>query len=77
MASIVERNDSPIYNTMFKAKIGVYKLDAADRERGLAGALFEVRDASGRLFDTITTGAKGYSTPHSLKQAAPQTIAAS
>ena len=56
----VQHYDSPIYNTMFKAKIGVYKLDAADRERGLAGALFEVRDASGRLFDTITTDTKGY-----------------
>ncbi len=57
MASIVERNNSPIYNTMFKAKIGVYKLDAAG---GLAGALFEVRDASGKLFDTITTNEDGY-----------------
>lgn len=56
----VQHYDSPIYNTMFKAKIGVYKLDAADRERGLAGALFEVRDASGRLFDTITTNEDGY-----------------
>ena len=52
-------------------------LDAEDTKSGLAGAVFEVRDTSGRLFDTITTGAKGYSTPHSLKQAAPQTIAAS
>ena len=53
-------------------------LDAEDTKSGLAGAVFEVRDISGRLFDTITTGAKGYSTPpNSLKQAAPQTIAAS
>ena len=56
----VQHYDSPIYNTMFKAKIGVYKLDAADKDRGLAGALFEVRDASGRLFDTITTNEDGY-----------------
>lgn len=56
----VQHYDSPIYNNMFKAKIGVYKLDAADRERGLAGAVFEVRDVSGRLFDTITTNEDGY-----------------
>ena len=56
----VQHYDSPIYNTMFKAKIGVYKLDAADKDRGLAGAVFEVRDASGRLFDTITTNEDGY-----------------
>ena len=56
----VQHYDSPIYNTMFKAKIGVYKLDAADRARGLAGAVFEVRDASGKLFDTITTNEDGY-----------------
>lgn len=56
----VQHYDSPIYNTMFKAKIDVYKLDAADRARGLAGAVFEVRDASGKLFDTITTDTKGY-----------------
>ena len=55
----VQHYDSPIYNTMFKAKIGVYKLDAADRERGLAGAVFEVCDASGKLFDTITTNEDG------------------
>lgn len=56
----VQHYDSPIYNTMFKAKIDVYKLDAADRARGLAGAVFEVRDASGKLVDTITTDTKGY-----------------
>lgn len=56
----VQHYDSPIYNTMFKVKIGVYKLDAADKERGLAGAVFEVCDASGKLFDTITTNEDGY-----------------
>lgn len=56
----VQYYDAPIYNTMFKAKIGVYKLDAANRERGLAGAVFEVRDTAGKLFDTITTGKDGY-----------------
>lgn len=56
----VRHYDSPIYNTMFKAKIGVYKLDAADNDRALAGAVFEVRDASGKLFDTITTNEDGY-----------------
>ena len=56
----VQHYDSPIYNTMFQAKIGVYKLDAADRARGLAGAVFEVCDASGKLVDTITTDTKGY-----------------
>ena len=56
----VQHYDSPIYNTMFKTKIGVYKLDAADKDRGLAGAVFEVRDASGKLFDTITTNEDGY-----------------
>ena len=56
----VQHYDSPIYNTMFKAKIGVYKLDAADKDRGLAGAVFEVCDASGKLFDTITTNEDGY-----------------
>ena len=33
-------------------------LDAEDTKSGLAGAVFEVRDTSGRLFDTVTTGAK-------------------
>ena len=56
----VQHYDSPIYNTMFKAKIGVYKLDEANRERELAGAVFEVRNASGKLFDTITTNEDGY-----------------
>ena len=56
----VQHYDSPIYNTMFKSKIGVYKLDAANKERALAGAVFEVRDASGKLFDTITTNKDGY-----------------
>ena len=50
----------PILNEMFKGKIGVYKLDAEDNERGLAGAVFEVREASGKLVDTITTDTKGY-----------------
>ena len=45
---------------MFKAKIGVYKLDAANEERGLAGAAFEVRNTAGKLFDTITTNNDGY-----------------
>ena len=52
--------DTPVYNTMFKAKIGVYKLDAANKERGLAGAVFEVKNSAGKLFDTITTNDKGY-----------------
>lgn len=56
----VQHYDSPIYNTMFKAKIGVYKLDAADNDRALAGAVFEVRDVSGKLFDTIKTSDDGY-----------------
>ena len=56
----VQYYDSPIYNTMFKTRIGVYKLDEADTERTLAGAVFEVRDASGKLFDTITTNKDGY-----------------
>ena len=55
-----EYYDKPIYNTMFKAKIGVYKLDAANTERGLSGAVFEVRDTAGKLFDTITTNKDGY-----------------
>ena len=55
-----EYYDTPIYNTMFKAKIGVYKLDAANTERGLSGAVFEVRDTAGKLFDTITSNADGY-----------------
>ena len=56
----VQHYDSPIYNTMFKTRIGVYKLDEADTERALAGAVFEVRDALGKLFDTITTNKDGY-----------------
>lgn len=56
----VQYYDEPIYNTMFKAKIGVYKLDAANTERALAGAVFEVRDTAGKLFDTITTNKDGY-----------------
>ena len=56
----VQHYDSPIYNTMFKTRIGVYKLDEADKERTLASAVFEVRDASGKLFDTITTNKDGY-----------------
>lgn len=55
-----EYYDKPIYNTMFKAKIGVYKLDATNTERGLSGAVFEVRDTAGKLFDTITTNKDGY-----------------
>jgi uncharacterized surface anchored protein len=45
---------------MFTAKIGVYKLDVANTERGLSGAVFEVRDTAGKLFDTITSNADGY-----------------
>ena len=56
----VQHYDSPIYNTMFKARIGVYKLDEANKERVLAGAVFEVRDTVGKLFDTITTNGDGY-----------------
>lgn len=56
----VQHYDSPICNTMFKTRIGVYKLDEADKERALASAVFEVRDASGKLFDTITTNKDGY-----------------
>ena len=56
----VQYYDKPIYNTMFKAKIGVYKLDAANEERALTGAVFEVRDTAGKLFDTITTNKDGY-----------------
>lgn len=52
--------DNPIYNTMFKAKIGVYKLDAADEARGLSGAIFEVSDMAGKLLDTITSSESGY-----------------
>ena len=55
-----EYYDKPIYNTMFTAKIGVYKLDVANTERGLSGAVFEVRDTAGKLFDTITSNADGY-----------------
>ena len=47
-------------------------LDAEDTKSGLAGAVFEVRDTSGRLFDTITTGAKGYSTPPILSSRRPR-----
>ena len=56
----VQYYDNPIYNTMFKTRIGVYKLDEADKERTLASAVFEMRDASGKLFDTITTNKDGY-----------------
>lgn len=56
----------PILNEMFKGKIGVYKLDAEDNERGLAGAVFEVREASGKLVDTITTDTKGYAETNDL-----------
>ena len=56
----VQHYDTPIYNTMFKARIGVYKLDEADKERTLPDAVFEVRDTAGKLFDTITTNDKGY-----------------
>ena len=47
-------------------------LDAEDTKSGLAGAVFEIRDTSGRLFDTITTGAKGYSTPPILSSRRPR-----
>lgn len=52
--------DAPIYNTMLKGKIGVYKLDAANKERGLSGAVFEVKNSAGKVFDTITTNKDGY-----------------
>lgn len=56
----------PILNEMFKGKIGVYKLDAENIERGLAGAVFEVREASGKPVDTITTDTKGYAETNDL-----------
>ena len=58
--------NEPILNEMFKGRIGVNKLDAEDNERGLAGAAFEVREASGKLVDTITTDTKGYAETNDL-----------
>ena len=50
----------PIHNEQFKCKIGLYKFNSRDKDEALAGAVFEIRDTTDRLFDTITTNNQGY-----------------
>ena len=52
--------DTPVVNDMFKGNIGVWKADKNDADRMLEGAKFEIRDADGKLFDTMTTDSDGY-----------------
>lgn len=52
--------EAPIVNEMFKGNIAVWKSDKNDVKRMLGGAKFEIRDADGKLFDTMTTDADGY-----------------
>lgn len=55
-----EYADNPIVNELFKVRIGINKLDAADHTRALAGAVFEVLDASDEVLCTMTTDSHGY-----------------
>lgn len=51
---------NPIWNERFKGNIAVWKSDANDEGRMLAGAQYEVRDAKGLLYCTMTTDKDGY-----------------
>lgn len=50
----------PIMNEMFKANIAIIKSDADNAERMLEGAVYEITDADGKRYCTMTTDANGY-----------------
>jgi len=50
----------PFMNDMFKANIAIIKSDADNADRMLEGAVYEVTDANGKKYCTMTTDADGY-----------------
>ena len=61
---VVEVNSEPefyktITNTKILGKINILKIDSADEDVKLSGAVFEVKDSEGTVVDTITTGENG------------------
>ena len=55
-----------ITNTKILGKINILKVDSADRNVKLQGAVFEVKDSEGDVVDTITTGENGVGTSKEL-----------
>ena len=53
-------SDDPIVNDAFKGNIAVWKEDATEPGRMLPGAVYEIRDADGLLYDSMTTDRDGY-----------------
>ena len=51
--------ETPIQNERFKGSIAVWKYDGSSEGRTLPGAMFEIRDSSGLLYDTITGDENG------------------
>jgi len=52
--------DEPIWNDRFKGNIAIWKSDDMEVGRMLEGAEYEVRDADGLLYCTMTTDRTGY-----------------
>lgn len=50
----------PIMNDMFKANIAIIKSDADKADRMLEGAVYEITNADGKKYCTMTTDADGY-----------------
>ncbi len=55
-----------ITNTKILGKINILKVDSADKNVKLPGAVFEVKDSKGTVVDTITTGENGVGTSKEL-----------
>ena len=55
-----------ITNTKILGKINILKVDSADENIKLPGAVFEVKDFQGTVVDTITTGENGVGTSKEL-----------
>ena len=55
-----------ITNTKILGKINILKVDSADENIKLPGAVFEVKDSEGTVVDTITTGENGVGTSKEL-----------
>ena len=55
-----------ITNTKILGKINILKVDSADEDVKLLGAVFEVKDSEGTVVDTITTGENGVGTSKEL-----------
>ena len=53
-------------NTKILGKISILKVDSADKNVKLPGAVFEVKDSKGTVVDTITTGENGVGTSKEL-----------